>query len=127
MGNYSGGSGFSGLLQEAPIGFLIFGGLIVTLVVGIFGWVIMKGMVTWSSNNQAELVDTACKIVGKRTQVWGGSGDSSASTEYFVTFEFADGSRKELYVKPAVYGLIVEGDHGAIQYQGTRFINFSRS
>jgi hypothetical protein len=39
----------------------------------------------------------------------------------------ADGSRKELYVKPAVYGLIVEGDHGAIQYQGTRFINFSRS
>lgn len=126
MGNYSNDSGFSSFLHEAPIGFVIFFVGIVTVIVVAVGYAIIKGTMTWSSNNQAELVNAACKIVGRRTEVWGGSGDSSANTEYFVTFEFEDGSRKELHVKPAVYGLIAEGDQGTVQYQGTRFIDFNR-
>lgn len=36
------------------------------------------------------------RCVSKRTHVWGGSGESSASTRYFAIFEMADGTRQEL-------------------------------
>jgi len=60
-----------------------------------------------------------CKIVDKRTEVWGGSGESSVSTNYFITFEFEDNTRKELQVKANDYGLFVVGDVGELTYRGS--------
>jgi len=117
---------FSGFVNGAPPMFKLFGGLIFLIVIGGFLFVIIKGLSTWTSNNSAERIYTPCKVVDKRTEVWGGSGDSRASTNYYVTFEFNDSTRKEFYVKPSQFGLLVIGDSGELAYQGTRFLGFNR-
>jgi len=128
MNNFGGPprSGFFGFISELPLFFIIFGGLVFTLVIGVFSYVIIKGLITWSSNNAAEMIKQRCKVVDKRTEVSGGSGDSSASTYYYITFEFQDGSRKELHVRANYYGLTTVGDQGELTYQGTRFKEFIR-
>jgi len=80
----------------------------------------------WSSNNAAEMLTRPSKVVAKRSKVWGGSGDFSANTDYFITFEFEDRTRLELQIRNEQYGLIVEGDVGEVSYQGTRFKHFER-
>ncbi|WP_424767545.1 DUF2500 domain-containing protein [Paenibacillus sp. sgz302251] len=124
--SYSDKPGFFEFLSEVPLFFKIFGGILITLVVGVFVYVIIKGLTSWMSNNAAELVTQSCKVMDKRTEVWGGSGDSSANTDYYITFEFADHSRREIPVNPNQYGLIIVGDQGELTYQGTRFKEFKR-
>lgn len=66
-------------------------------------------------------------IVGKRTQVSGGSGDSSASTAYFATFEFEDGERKEFSVYDGgLYGRISEDDAGILFSREQFAVDFDR-
>jgi hypothetical protein len=126
--NYYGGApdGFFGFIQEIPLFFRIFGGLIFTIVVGTFLFAIVKGLTSWASNNAAQVITQRCTVIDKRTAVWGGSGDSSASTNYFITFEFEDLSRVELPIKADQFGLITVGDQGDLTYQGTRFKGFVR-
>ena len=120
-------SGFMDMWGEIPLFFKLFGSTVVLLVLGTFLYVIVKGLTTWSSNNASQLEARSSRAVAKRTEVWGGSGDSSSSTNYYITFEFENGERKELYVRPNQYGLIVVGDTGTLTYQGTRFKGFERS
>lgn len=96
------------------------------LIVGVIVFMVIKGLTTWTSNNAAEVMNERARVVSKRIQVHGGSGDTSSSTTYFVTFEFMDGGRIELRVRGSVYGLLVEGDQGTLNYQGTRFNDFQR-
>ncbi|NBC70153.1 DUF2500 family protein [Paenibacillus sacheonensis] len=110
-----------------PLLFKLFGGLIFAIVIGGFLYVIIRGLWMWTSNNAADLVTKAVTVVDKRTEVWGGSGDSSTSTNYYVTFEMHDRSRLELQVRDNKFGLIVIGDQGELTYQGTRFKEFRRS
>lgn len=66
-------------------------------------------------------------IAGKRTQVSGGSGDSSASTAYFVTFEFEDGQRKEFPVfDGSLYGRVSEDDAGILFSREQFAVDFDR-
>ena len=67
------------------------------------------------------------RVVTKRTYTSGGMGDTSASTSYYITFEYLSGDRKEFYVPYREYGLIAEGDDGVLTFQGTRFIGFERA
>ncbi|MFB5673495.1 DUF2500 domain-containing protein [Paenibacillus terreus] len=115
-------SWFWDLFDYFPIVVFIFIGLFFLL----FIIAITKGIKNWSSNNAAPELSEECTAVTKRTKVWGGSGDMSSSTDYYVTFEFQNGERKELEVKGEQYGLIVEGDRGKLVYQGTRFKAFER-
>ncbi len=101
--------------------------LILILILSVFVLTIVKGISTYANNNAAEIMSVNCKVVGKRSDVWGGSGDSSASTRYYITFEFEDASRLELNVKAKQYGYIIEGDSGTLNYQGTRFNTFTRA
>lgn len=73
-------------------------------------------------------VDAAAAIiVGKRTQVSGGSGDSSASTAYFATFEFEDGERKEFMVYDgSLFGRISEDDAGVLFSREKFAVDFDR-
>ncbi|MDT3425620.1 hypothetical protein J2Z22_001139 [Paenibacillus forsythiae] len=105
-----------------PVFFKIF--ILLFLSVLIFG--IAKGIKQWMANNESELLTVSCTAVSKRFRVSGGSGDSSASTDYYVTFETLNGDRVELKVPDRFYGLIVEGDRGELTYQGTRFKGFER-
>ncbi|WP_068496599.1 DUF2500 domain-containing protein [Paenibacillus kribbensis] len=101
--------------------FTVFGIMALFMIIGI-GKTIGAGL----SNQAAELVQRSCKVVDKRTRVRGGSGDFSASTYYYITFEFDGGERMELEVKDTDFGMIVVGDCGELHYKGTRFVGFVR-
>lgn len=121
MGPFPGGNG-GDLFQ------IIFTCVLV-LVIGTFITfiiLIIRSLMTWSSNNASPIQSLNCKVVAKRMHVSGGSGDSSTSTSYYATFEFEDRSRLELEVGREQFGYIVEGDQGTLTYQGTRFKEFSR-
>nr|WP_231116783.1 DUF2500 family protein [Paenibacillus polymyxa] len=45
---------------------------------------------------------------------------------YYITFEFEGGERKELKVKGTDFGMIVSGDRGEVHYKGTQFLEFVR-
>lgn len=117
---------FSSLPNGMSIFPNVFGGIIFALVIGTFLFVIIKGLSTWTMNNNAEIIKKRCKVVDKRIKVWGGYGDSSASTNYYITFEFDDKTRIELSVEENQYGITVNGDMGDLTYQGTRFRGFER-
>lgn len=53
-------------------------------------------------------------VVGKRTKVWGGGQDMSASTSYYLTVEHEDGSRVELDARSALYAMVAERDAGVL-------------
>jgi hypothetical protein len=76
---------------------------------------------------QAPILADAALIVGKRTQVSGGSGDSSATTRYFVTVEREDGSRTEfLAMTPDLYSRVAEEDAGVLFTRSTLALDFDR-
>jgi len=116
-----------GFMFGAPSGFQVFFGIMFALAIGVFAYIIIKNFGTWIRNNQSEVLSRPCKVVAKRQHVWGGAGDSSAHTNYYVTFEFEDGQRLELPVRANQFGLIAEGDIGVLTYQGTRFLDFVRN
>lgn len=126
MNSFGETGGFGEMFSDTPIFIKLFIGLVVVLVAGTFLYVIIKGISQWSLNNASQLLTRSCTVVDKRSEVWGGSGDSSANTSYYITFEFEDSTRVELPVNTKHYGLIVTGDLGELTYQGTRFKQFTR-
>ena len=107
-------------------------------ILGLIIYNIAKNISTWTQNNHSEKLTVPAKIVAKRTQVsqhqQPNAGDPSgahgftviSSTSYYVTFELENGGRMELSVKGSEYGMLVEGDTGALSYQGTRYLGFER-
>ncbi|WP_199195091.1 MULTISPECIES: DUF2500 family protein [Pirellulaceae] len=74
-----------------------------------------------------ELTTQPVIVVGKRTMVSGGSGDSSATTSYFVTFETEDGARREHQVwDGSLYGRISEEDAGVLFLREQYALDFDR-
>ncbi|RSD28782.1 DUF2500 domain-containing protein [Mesobacillus subterraneus] len=117
-------------MVEAPGDFMftigpIFMVVIFVIVFGMIIFSIIKGIGTWSSNNQAPRVNANARVVTKRTSIHGG-GETHAHNSYYVTFEFDSGDRLELQVNGREYGQLVEGDHGELQFQGTRYLGFTR-
>ncbi len=110
--------------------FIIFAviiGLIFILVFGVITVGIVKGLSRWSRNNGMPVVTVPAVVVGKRGEVSGGSGDSSASTSYHATFELQGSERLEFRLSGPQYGLLAERDRGALTYQGTRYKGFART
>lgn len=100
-------------------------GAVFFLVFGIIIFSIIKSIGTWSNNNQSPRVTSSAKVVTKRTSVRGG-GETRARSIYYATFEFDSGDRLELQVDGQEYGQLVEGDHGELAFQGTRYLGFTR-
>ncbi|REE68740.1 uncharacterized protein DUF2500 [Paenibacillus taihuensis] len=126
MSGFPDDPGFFGIIKEMPLFFKLFGGTIFLVVVGSFLYVIIRGLWTWTSNNASEVLTCTAGVVDKRTEVWGGTGNSRSRTSYYVTFELVDGSRIELPVRGDRFGYLVVGDQGELTYQGTRFKDFRR-
>jgi hypothetical protein len=116
-----------GLFGVVPTGMLVFGGIIAAIVVTVFATVIFRGVRQWRRNNASPVVTTMARVVTKRGEVYGGTGESSARTAYFATFETYTGERCELALPAREFGLIADGDNGQLTYQGTRFKGFARS
>ena len=73
-------------------------------------------------NNASPRLTSEATVVTKRTLVRG----DHAHTTYFATFQFESGDRLELEIPRDKFGYIVEGDHGKLHFQGTRFLDFER-
>ena len=125
------GFGFNGFGSS---GFGTFGILITVvfvLVIGIFIVVIVKGISQWNRNNRSPRLTVPAAVVAKRTNVshhHSGTGmhHTTHSTTYYVTFQVESGDRMELQVAGYEFGMLVEGDHGRLTFQGTRYLGFER-
>lgn len=108
--------------------------IILVLLVCIFLFVIIRGLLQWNKNNNSPKLTVNAQVVGKRIEVSHhhhnhGAGNSmhfSSSTWYYVTFQVESGDRIELAVNGYQYGMIAEGDLGRLTFQGTRYIDFIR-
>jgi hypothetical protein len=77
--------------------------------------------------DESPVVARAVLITSKRMSVTGGSGDCSASTNYFVTAEFEDGSREEFQaMTPQFYSQLAEHDAGVLFTRATVAVDFDR-
>ena len=45
---------------------------------------------------------------------------------YYVTFEVDSGDRIEFSMSGSEYGMLIEGDAGTLNFQGTRYLGFER-
>ena len=113
------------------------------LVVGMFGFVVVKGVSHWRANWASPLLSVDALVVSRRTDVRRRSGSTAlpgadpgspmvggtpatSSTTYYVTFEEPSGERRELQVSGQDFGQLAEGDRGHLMHQGTRFKGFTR-
>lgn len=114
------------------MGFFMFRGMfsiVFLLVMGMFVFVIVKGIGTWSKNNNSPRLIVDAVVVTKRTNVshhHGQNNIGSTSTSYYVTFEVETGDRMELRVSGQEFGMLVEGDYGRLSFQGSRYLGFER-
>lgn len=102
---------------------------------GILIYVIIQNIRQWQRNNASPVLSEPAILIAKRLDVQHHAqqtgpdqmGQSYASTFYYITFELEDGHRIEFRVKNDDYGLLAEGDHGLLTYQGTRYLDFERN
>ncbi|MNM86227.1 hypothetical protein D3C76_62250 [compost metagenome] len=126
MSQYGGPGGFFDFIREVPLFVKVIAAVLLIFVVGSLLFVVIKGLYVWLSNNAAEVLQRSCRIIDKRIDMWGSGNHSNLSSNYYITFEFEDSSRIELYVTHSYYGIISVGDRGTLTYQGTRFKDFDR-
>ena len=126
------------------MGFFINGGfgmiffLLFALVIGVFILTAIRGISQWNKNNHSPRLNVSARVVAKRTEVshhqHPNNGDMSgshgysttSSTSYYVTFEVDSGDRIEFSMSGSEYGMLIEGDAGTLNFQGTRYLGFER-
>lgn len=112
--------------------------LVFLLALGTILFTLVGNLRTWNKNNHSPRLTVQAAVVAKRTQVSrhrnANAGDAtgahgyttSSVTTYYVTFQVESGDRMELQVGGAEYGMLVEGDTGKLNFQGTRYLSFQR-
>lgn len=112
--------------------------VVFVLILGMIVFTVIRGVGQWHKNNNSPRLVVDAEVVTKREDVSHSSmpvaGDatgahgfhSTSSTTYYVTFEVKGGDRLEFCVDGSEYGQLVEGDHGELTFQGTRYIGFER-
>lgn len=115
-------------------GFEILFTLMFLLVFGMILFTVIRGISQWNKNNNSPRLTVPATVVSKRGDVShhhhggaNGVGHTTTSTTYYVTFQVESGDRMELHVSGSEYGMLVEGDAGALTFQGTRYLSFERS
>ena len=101
---------------------IVIGGFIATAVMGIS---------QWNKNNNSPELTVEATVMAKRTDVshhhsGGEHNHHHTSTSYYVTFQVSSGDRMEFSLRGDEYGMLVEGDVGALTFQGTRYLRFDR-
>lgn len=104
--------------------------LMFLMVFGIFAATFLKSISQWNKNNHSPRLTVDATVVARRdhrTRHKGVNDHWHTSSTYYATFGFASGDRLELQIPPDQYGYILEGDHGKLTFQGTRFLSFERT
>ncbi len=98
--------------------------LVATLIVVT----LVQSIRQWNRNNHSPRLNVEATVVAKRhhRSSHGTGADRRTSNSYYVTFEFASGDRMELQLHGHEFGLLVEGDRGELEFQGTRYLAFRR-
>ena len=133
--NYYMGPGFGGMGAFGGFGmFNIIFTIVFILVIGTFVVILVKGISEWNKNNHFPRLTVPATIIAKRTNVsrhrHGGANSHHhhhTSTTYYVTFQVESGDRMEFHISGQEYGVLIEGDHGNLSFQGTRYLGFERS
>lgn len=107
------------LFNLFPILFLAAFGLIIGIIIST----IVKSSDQNRKNKNSPQITSEVTVVTKRTHVWG----DHSHTDYYTTFQFESGDRMELQIPHNQFGYLVEGDHGKLTFQGTRFVSFERT
>lgn len=102
----------------------IFVFLFLAIVIVFFIVTIIKGISQWGKNNNSPRLTVEAVVVARRDHVT--HHDNHHSTSYYVTFEVESGDRMEFHVPHDEIGYLVEGDHGKLTFQGTRYLGFER-
>jgi len=110
------------MFSFGPIFMVIF----VIIFFGIILVAIISGIGEWNKNNNSPKLTVPAEVITKRSKTSGGSGDSSASTRYYITFQVESGDRIEFPITGSEYGMLAEGDLGMLTFQGTRYLEFKR-
>ena len=103
------------------------------LVFGLMVFVIVMKFRQIRKDDKSPRLSVDAVVVAKRMEVsgYGHSRNSSfhttsTRTSYFATFQVNSGDRMELHLGPYDYGMLAEGDSGILEFQGSRFLSFSR-
>ena len=100
---------------------LIFCSVFIILAYGI-----ITSITTWNKNNHSPRLNVSARVVAKRTEVSHHQHPNTSSTSYDVTFEADSGDRIEFSMSGSEYGMLIEGDAGTLNFQGTRYLGFER-
>lgn len=121
------------------MGFDIMFTIMPVVILAMFAFIIIRGIAQWGENNAAPRLTVEATVVGRRTDVThhqhANAGDqtgahgyhTTTSTSYYVTFQVESGDRMEFSVGGREYGMLIEGDHGKLHFQGTRYQGFERN
>ena len=121
----------------AGIGGVVAGGFVLSIIgipfavvpiafVGIGLWISYDAMQKQSRFASARLQRVPALVVDERVKVSGGGKNSSATTNYFASLEFEDGSRVELQASGPVAGRIAQGDVGVAFVREKHLLDFTR-
>ena len=124
--HYYFGNGFGGFVV-----FRIMFAIAFLLVFGIFAVMMIKGIIQWNRNNHCPKLTVPATLIARRTNVssslHSGTNHHHTCTTYYVTFQVESGDRIEFRISGQEYGLLLEGDHGNLHFQGTRYLGFDRA
>ncbi|WP_455663249.1 DUF2500 domain-containing protein [Pradoshia sp.] len=112
--------GFFDTFDLFDTGIPIFIALIFIIVISLFLFAIISGIIQWKRNNDQAKLSVIAKVVTKRTDT------RSERTWYYATFEVESGDRMEFSLSGKEFGYLAEGDIGTLQFQGTRYLGFER-
>lgn len=112
---------------------LFVGGMFL-LVFGAFAFVIVSGIAQWMKDNAAPVETFEAHIIAKRdkttishsTDATTNMVSRSTHHNYFATFEYSNGQRREFSIRESEYGILLEGDNGTLTFQGSRYNGFQR-
>lgn len=96
------------------------------IVIALFVVVVVRGLREWSRNNASPRLSVPATVVTKRRAHHHNASTHTSSTTYYATFQFESGDRLELRLPWHDAGMIAEGDHGILHFQGTRYLGFDR-
>lgn len=104
----------------------VFAILLVAIITVLVIAMSIRVFINRKKNKKSLKIKVRAKVVSKRAHYSKSRNFDSLDTTYYATFEVEGGDRVELFVPYNEYSMLVEGDQGVLEFQGTRYLHFLR-